>query len=302
MGPATLGSSDPYIERPLAPSLVKRGLGGVYEDIVIGPFQIAKKTVCFYGSHFRDCLLFGILSQIVSIVGMVLSPLKQLSGIPNLSRQWLLENLGQAMTIGVISIAWLAVDFWIYLLIAGTIVRLVWKRNRKEEAQAFSSYLQTFEQGGPLLWANTLTAFVIGGAILLVFLLFFLQTKIVTTQWLFSLLLLAMMGAVVFLCLKFSLVTPVVLLEGSRGVEAIKRSWRLMTGNEWKAFTLFSVFFTFLIFFGILTDLLHSGERPAGNFSSWQILESLIGIFVAPIFPIGVAQFYQAILESKQDV
>jgi hypothetical protein len=278
------------------------------ENQIAGPFQIVKKTVLFYRENFLDCLLFGVLSQAVSIIGTALSPLNQLSVAPDPSLEWFSDNLGQVITIGFASVAWIVLNLWVYLLIAGAISKLVWKRNRKEEVPVFSSYLLAFDQGGPLLWANILTAFVIGGATLFAAILFAMETQILQKgtilQLLLSLLSLSAMGGVVFLCLKFSLVTPVVLLEGSRGPDSLKRSWDLMSGNEWQAFILFVGFFAFLIFLGVITGLAQGEAENLSDpaFSSRQLFEGFIGIFVAPIFPIGITQFYQEILDSKKNI
>ncbi|MEK7286268.1 MAG: hypothetical protein AAB035_03105 [Nitrospirota bacterium] len=272
-----------------------------------GPLQIAQKTVRFYRENLSDCLLFGLLSQSISIIGLALSPLKRLLVLSeNLSPEWLSEHLGQTMTIGITSVLWLIINFWLYLLIAGALARFVWKRDRNEEAHAVSSTLQTFDQGGPLLWANLLTGLIIGAAALFTSIMFFLYKTGASESgggFIISLLLSVAMGGVVFLCLKFSLVTAVVLFEGRRGMHALNRSWFLMTGREFDAFMLFTLLFAIFLLFGMLMGVLQGGDMnttPNPDAPSWSLLENLIGIIIAPLFPIGITQFYQTIIADQK--
>lgn len=271
-----------------------------------GPFQIVRKTVFFYRENFLDCLLFGFLSQMVSIVGMMLSPLSRLSALPNLSSEWLSENVGQVVTLGMTWIFWAVLNLWLYLLIAAAIAKLVWKRTKNEEAQVVSASLSAFEQGGPLLWANMLTAFIIGSAAFCASILFLLQRAAANTPGgglILSLLLLACMSGVVFLCLKFSLVTPIVLLEGKKGRDALNRSWFLMTGRESDAFFLFAFLFAILLLFGVLMGFLRGGELNTTvnpDAATFSMIENIIGIVIAPLFPIGITYFYQDIVAHEK--
>jgi hypothetical protein len=116
----------------------------------------------------------------------------------------------------------------------------------------------------------------------------------------FAVLILYLMGflaAFVFLALLFlsySLIAPVVMIEGSRnGREIRRRSWELVKGYRGKVFLVFLVIVAIQILMQIGVAVVGSFAFGTGNGSAvLSVLENVVSLLLTPISAIAVTLLY----------
>lgn len=82
----------------------------------------------------------------------------------------------------------------------------------------------------------------------------------------------------IYLLIRWSLIWPVVLLEGEGPINALSRSAELVKGNWWRVFGIMAAFIIMLILIGLILNISVGAIPIAGPF--------VVGILVAPILPV----------------
>ncbi len=154
-------------------------------------------------------------------------------------------------------------------LCEAALVKVVGELCLENEVTLQKSYAIIFSKMGPLLWAASLS----GLFIFLGFLLFVIP------------------GIIIYL--TFFLVVPIVLLEETRGMEALKRSQELMKGEKLKAF-----FFIFIL--GAVSGAVDAvlGMIPVGFVE--QFFKMIFHFLFILFANVGMAIFYFQIKASKE--
>jgi hypothetical protein len=195
--------------------------------------DILDRTVRLYQRAFLHTL------GIVSVPYLLLVPLLAVFG----SVLWATRDprafLNPAVIAGILLFA--LVFFWLNFVSMGALARSVSERYLGRTPSLRTSYAPVLRRGGSLIWAYCL-AFLLGGGVFLLGV--GLPIGIAAAVIRYSVLLFVLFGlaaiagaiAAVRIFFRFLLVTQVVVIEDVRGAEALRRSWKLMQGNETRAF------------------------------------------------------------------
>jgi len=140
---------------------------------------------------------------------------------------------GFVLTVVVFVLAFL----WLNFVSMGALARSVSERFLGRAPTIWSSYQSVLRRSHSLVWAYLLWsllgmgAFLIGVVAPIIVAALLIQRSVVLFL-LFGLVAIAGGIACVRIFFRFFLVTQVIVIEGLRGTEALKRSWKLMGGNE----------------------------------------------------------------------
>ncbi|HEY7675764.1 MAG TPA: zinc-ribbon domain-containing protein [Candidatus Methylomirabilis sp.] len=195
--------------------------------------DILDRTVRLYQRSFLHTL------GIVSVPYLLLVPLLVAFG----SVLWATRDpkalLNPAVMVGISLFA--VAFFWLNFVSMGALARSVSERYLGGTPALWGCYQPVFQRSGALLWAYLLALLAAGGIFAggVVLPIVIAALLIRTSVFLFLLFgLVAVVGAIASLRVFFRLflVTQVIVIEDMRGVEALRRSWKLMQGNETRAF------------------------------------------------------------------
>jgi hypothetical protein len=195
--------------------------------------DILDRTVRLYQRSFLHTL------GIVSVPYLLLVPLLAVFG----SVLWATRDprafLRPAVLAGVFFV--LLAFFWLNFVSMGALARSVSERYLGRTPSLRTAYAPVLRRGGSLIWAYCL-GFLMGGGVFLLGV--GVPIGIAAAVIRYSVLLFVLFGlvaiagaiAAVRIFFRFLLVTQVIVIEDVRGADALRRSWKLMQGNETRAF------------------------------------------------------------------
>ncbi len=194
--------------------------------------DILDRTVRLYQRSFLHTL------GIVAVPYLLIVPLGAVFG----SMFWVTKDPKALLNPAVIGAAILLVlaFFWLNFVSMGALARSVSERYLGGAPSLWACYAPVLQRSGALLWAYIL-AFLAGGVVLVVGVIFPIGAAAALIQWSVILFivfgLIAIVGGIasVRVFFRFFLVTQVIVIEDVRGSEALWRSWKLMKGNEMRA-------------------------------------------------------------------
>jgi hypothetical protein len=153
-----------------------------------------------------------------------------------------------------------------------------------------SSYRYGFRRAGSVIWISVLVGLVVGGGALVIVLLG------VVVKPLIALLVLAAVVWAVFSGTQLSMSIPTLVVENSRGTDALTRSWQLVKGHFWHVLGT-------IVVAGILAAVISGIIGAIGSFGGWFIhwIFSAIGqIITAPFTTLVTILLYIDLRARKE--
>jgi hypothetical protein len=218
--------------------------------------EVLKKSFHIYQSRFVD---FFFLFMLIGLVDGVIDTVLKASGLVD-------------PTTSLAGIIILFIVYWIFSTIAnGIAVKYSNELLIKQEAGLRESLDFTLSKTFSLLGAGIASIFlIIIGFVLLI------------------------IPGIIFI-IMFSLMVPVIIIEGSSAIDSMRRSRRLVS-NRWRR--TFAVIIIVVILQAILSWTANTISSPLGNFS-W-IISTTATAFIQPVLPIASVILYYSMRIKEQ--
>jgi hypothetical protein len=247
--------------------------------------------------YLENFTLMIALSAILNIPLLVISLMFNASNINPAALNS--ATIATVLIGGILSIVALLI---IGPLIAGATTRAISDLYMGNVATAGAVLSAGWRKAWTILKSQLVVGFMFGGLILaagivLVLVVFALTLAGVPQIAVLILYLMGFLAAFVFLALLFlsySLIAPVVMIEGSRnGREIRKRSWELVKGYRGKVFLVFLVIVAIQILMQIGVAVVGTFAFGSGNGSAvLSVLENVVSLLLTPISAIAVTLLY----------
>jgi len=194
---------------------------------------------------------------------------------------------------------------WLYFMSMGALARSISERYLGETPTVAGCYGVVLRRSFSLIWAYILASLAwVGAGILMAVAIpiaLSLSRRVAGAPAVALMVVAGVAVAALFVTLvvsvvRFLLITQAIVIEDTRGIAALQRSWNLMRGNFWRAILIliFSLVVGFVLSFvfnipgGILSGLLGGTVGAVIG----QVFSQLSQILVSPIFDIAITLLY----------
>lgn len=227
-------------------------------EIIDRSFSLySERLVQFLAPFIFVGIVNSIITQAVANMFPSITPLEELT--ENFF-EWLISFLW--VVLGRTSVLWFF--FWTTITIAnGIAVKYASDLLEKGDADLSSAFSFTIHKLAPLLGA----ALISSTLMILGFICFIVPGIIVA--------------------IMFSLIVPVIMIEGRSAFQSLERSRRLVDRSWWRIFILLLVIWFLIGLFGVIGEALSPYLPPLQGLTS-----TLISAFIQPIYPIASTYLY----------
>jgi len=217
----------------------------------------SERLVQFLAPFFFAGIANGMMRQIVENIFPPITPLEELS--ENFF-EWLISSLW--VILGRTSVLWFF--FWTAITIAnGIAVKYASDLLERGDAHLGSAFSFTIHKLAPLLGAG-----LISGTLMILGFTFFIVPGIIVA-------------------IMFSLIVPVIMIEGRSAFDSLERSRRLVDRSWWWILVFLLMIWFLIGLFGVIGEALSPYLPPLQGLTS-----SLISAFIQPIYPIALTYLY----------